>query len=102
MNQGTQISAASLRAFTSPYKTLLKDRRLQKGFDACVWGIIGSGGCKVAQMAACNPLTAGTKHGERRLRRLLHGSNERAEMTAQALGSVLTSEGAKRLAGEHE
>lgn len=102
MNQGTQISAASLRAFTSPYKTLLKDRRLQKGFDACVWGIIGSGGCKVAQIAACNPLTAGTKHGERRLRRLLHGSNERAEMTAQALGSVLTSEGAKRLAGEHE
>lgn len=102
MNQGTQISALSLREFTSPYKTLLKDRRLHEGFDACVWGIIGSGGCKVAQMAACNPLTAGTKHGERRLRRLLHGGNERTEMTAQALGSVLTSEGAKRLAGEHE
>lgn len=102
MTQGTQLSAASLRAFTSPYKTLLKDRRLQEGLDACVWGIIGSGGCKVAQMAACNPLTAGVKHGERRLRRLIHGGNERAQVTAQALGRVLTSEGAKRLANEHE
>lgn len=102
MIQETQISAASLREFTSPYKTLLKDRRLHKGFDACVWGIIGSGSCKVAQMAACNPLTAGVKHGERKLRRLLHGGNERAEVTAEALGEVLTSEGAKRLAGEHE
>lgn len=102
MTQGTQVSAASLREFTSPYKTLLKDRRLHDGFDACVWGIIGSGSCKVAQMAACNPLTAGTRHGERRLRRLLHGGNERAQVSAQALGSVLTTEGAKRLAGERE
>ncbi len=102
MKQQTNFSAVSLQDFTRPYKTLLKDRRLQEGFDACVWGIIGSGGCKVAQMAACNPLTAGTRYGERRLRRLLHGGNERAETTAQALGSVLTSEGARQLAGEHE
>ena len=102
MTQETQISASSLREFTSPYKTLLKDRRLHDGFDACVWSIIGSGGCKVAQMAACNPFTTGTKHSERRLRRLLHGGNKRAEVTAEALGSVLTSEGAKRLASEHE
>lgn len=56
----------------------------------------------MSQIAASNPLTAGTKHAERRLRRLVHGDNERAEVNAEALGSVLTSEGAKRLKGEHE
>ena len=102
MERETNISAASLRDFTQPYKTLLKDRRLHEGFDACVWGIIGSGSCKLSQMAASNPLTAGVKHSERRLRRLVHGGNERAEVSAEALGEVLTSEGAKRLRGEHE
>ena len=102
MDQRTSFSAASLRNFTAPYKTLLKDRRLHEGFDACVWGIIGSGSCKVSQIAASNPLTAGVKHSERRLRRLVHGGNERAEVSAEALGEVLTTEGAKRLKGEHE
>lgn len=67
MDRETSFSAASLRDFTRPYKTLLKDRRLHKGFDACVWGIISSGGCKVSQIAASNPLTAGVKYSERRL-----------------------------------
>ena len=102
MDQRTSFSAASLRNFTAPYKTLLKDRRLHEGFDACVWGIIGSGSCKLTQIAVSNPLTAGVKHSERRLRRLVHGGNERAEVSAEALGEVLTSEGAKRLKGEHE
>ena len=102
MEKGTGFSAASLQDFTRPYKTLLKDRRLHEGFDACVWGIIGSGSCKVSQMAASNPLTAPVKHSERRLRRLVHGENKRAEVSAEALCSVLTSEGAKRLKGEHE
>lgn len=53
-------------------------------------------------MAASNPLTAGVKHSERRLRRLVHGDNERAEVSAEALGKVLTSEGAKRVKGEQE
>ncbi len=56
MEQKRAVSASALAEFTRPYKTLLQDRRLGLGFDACVWGIIGSGGCKVAQMAACNPL----------------------------------------------
>lgn len=102
MEPPTNISAASLRDFTRPYKTLLKDRRLEKGFDACVWGIISSGSCKVSQMAASNPLTAGVKHSERRLRRLVHGENKRAEVSAEALTGILSTEGAKRLKGEHE
>ncbi len=102
MEQKRAVSASALAEFTRPYKTLLQDRRLGLGFDACVWGIIGSGGCKVAQMAACNPLTAGVKHSERRLRRLVHGENKRAEVNAQAIGKVLCSEGAKQLKGEHE
>ena len=102
MEKVTNFSAASLRDFTQPYKTLLKDRRLHEGFDACVWGIIGSGSCKVSQIAASNPLTAPIKHSERRLRRLVHGENKRAELSAEALGGVLSSEGAKRLKGEHE
>lgn len=102
MERATSFSAASLRDFTSPYKTLLKDRRLQQGFDACVWGIISSGSCKVAQIAASNPLTAGVKHSERRLRRLVHGDNERAEVNAEALAGVFSTEGAKQLKGEHE
>ena len=102
MERETNFSAASLRDFTSPYKTLLKDRRLQEGFDACVWGIISSGSCKVSQMAASNPLTGTVKHSERRLRRLVHGENQRAEVSAEALGEVFTREGAKRLKGEHE
>lgn len=102
MERETSFSAASLRDFTRPYKTLLKDRRLHQGFDACVWGIFSSGSCKVTQIAASNPLTAAVKHSERRLRRLVHGGNKRAEVSAEALGKVLTLEGAKRLAGEHE
>lgn len=102
MDHRAQISAASLRDFTRPYKTLLKDRRLHESFDACVWGIIGSGGCKVSQMAASNPLTAGVKHSERRLRRFVHGKNKRAEVKAEAVGKIFTTEGAKRLKGEHE
>ena len=102
MNLPDTISASSLAAFTAPYKSLLHDRRLFEGFDACVWGIIGSGSCKVSQIAANNPLTAGTEHGERRLRRLVHGDNKQADVSAEALGKVFSEEGAKRLKGEHE
>ena len=102
MEQQTNVSAASLQDFTRPYKTLLQDRRLGQGFDACVWGIIGSGSCKVSQIAASNPLTAGVKHSERRLRRLVHSGNKRGEVNAEALGQVFSEEGAKQLKGEHE
>ena len=102
MERETNFSGASLRDFTRSYKTLLKDRRLHEGFGACVWGIISSGSCKVSQIAASNPLTAGVNHSERRLRRLVHGANKRAEVSAEALGEVFSKEGAKRLKGEHE
>ena len=102
MNLPDTVSASSLAAFTAPYKSLLHDRRLCEGFDACVWGIIGSGSCKVSQIAASNPFTARTEHGERSLRRLLHGDNKQADVSAEALGRVLTEQGAKCLKGEHE
>lgn len=102
MEREASFSVASLQDFTSPYKTLLKDRRRHQGFDACVWGIIGSGSCKVAQIAVSNPLTADVKYSERRLRRLVHGDNQRAQVSAETLGSIFTLEGAKRLKGEHE
>jgi len=102
MNLPDSFNRHDLASFTAPYKQLLHDRRLFEGFNACVWGIIGSGSCKVSQIAASNPLTAGTEHGERRLRRLVHGDNKQADVSAEALGMVLTDQGAKQLKGEHE
>lgn len=102
MNLPDSFNRSDLASFTAPYKRLLHDRRLFESFDACVWGIIGSGSCKVSQMAASNPLTARVEHGERRLRRLVHGENKRADVSAEALGMVFSEQGAKRLKGEHE
>jgi hypothetical protein len=102
MKLANSFSSHDLAQFTAPYKRLLQDRRLFESFNACVWGIIGSGSCKVSQMAASNPLTAKVEHGERRLRRLVHGGNKRADVSAEALAMVLSEEGAKRLKGEHE
>ena len=96
------FAASDLKTFVSPYKRLFRDKRLFEGFQACIWGIIGSGSCRVSQMAAHNPITAHVPHGERRLRRLLHARNQRAEVDADALGKVLSEEGAKLLAGEQE
>jgi hypothetical protein len=41
-------------------------------------------------------------HAERRVRRLVHGGNQRAPLAAEALMERLTEEGAKRLAWEDE
>lgn len=102
MDLTNSIKSSDLASFSEPYERLLGDRRLSQGFQACVWGIISSGSCKVSQIAASNPITGRTKHGERRLRRLLHGGNKRAEVSAEMLSRVLSETGAKQLKGEHE
>jgi len=96
------FEATDLVTFVSPYKKLFRDKRLFEGFQACIWGIIGSGSCRVSQIASHNPITGNVPHGERRLRRLLHANNQRAEVDADTLGEVLSEEGAKLLAGEQE
>lgn len=102
MDLSKSIKSSDLATFSEPYERLLGDRRLGQSFQACVWGIISSGSCKVSQIAASNPITGKAKYGERRLRRLLHGGNKRAEVSAEALSEVLSREGAKQLKGEHE
>ena len=96
------FEASDLATFVTPYKRLFRDERLFEGFRACVRGVIGSGSCRVSQVASHNPITGNVSHGERRLRRLLHGENQRAEVDADDLGKVLSEAGAKRLAGEQE
>ena len=96
------FAASDLETFVTPYKRLFRDKRLFEGFQACIWGIIGSGSCQVSRVASHNPITGNVPHSERRLRRLLHGNNQRAKVDADALSSVLSEEGAKLLAGEQE
>jgi hypothetical protein len=96
------FEATALRDFVAPYKQLCGDKRIFQSFQACIWGIIGSGSCKVSQIARHNPITGSVNHGERRLRRLLHGEHARSHLNADTLGQMLTEQGAKLLAGDYE
>jgi hypothetical protein len=88
----------ALESFTSDYRDLFKDARLYKGFQATITGILASGTTRVRQIARAAPQTGCTPHSERRIRRLIHNQNQRADVSVEQLTAKITSQGAKHLA----
>jgi len=64
-------------------------------------GILGSHSLCVSKLANASSLLPG-QHAERRVRRLVHGENSRAALSAEVITQRLTEEGAKKLAWEQE
>lgn len=88
----------ALESFTANYRDLFKDTRLYKGFQATITGILASGTTRIRQIARAAPQTGIMPHSERRIRRLIHNQNQRADVSVEQLTSKITSQGAKRLA----
>lgn len=97
-----QRNLSRLEEFANGYKDLFKDKRLFTGFLGSLQGIIASKSLSVSQIASHSSLLGSSIHAERRIRRLVHNNNTRAELSADSLCEQLTAEGAKRLAGEQE
>ncbi len=89
---------SALESFTSEYRDLFKDKRLFKGFQATITGILASGTTRVRQIARAAPQTGCTPHSERRIRRLIHNQNQRADVSVENITAQITAQGAKRLA----
>ncbi|PYE49980.1 hypothetical protein, partial [Deinococcus yavapaiensis] len=96
------VPIGALSRHLSAYRPLFRDRRLFDGFTALTHGILASGGLRLSQIARAAPRTTCTEHAERRLRRLVHGGNARADVRPARLTRVLTELGAQRLAGSDE
>ena len=97
-----QTNRSKLEAYAAGYRGLFKDKRLFTGFVGTLQGIIGSQSLRVSRIANSSSLLGTSQHGERRVRRLVHNQNGRADSDAQSLSERLTNEGANRLKGEHE
>lgn len=93
---------AGLSAFVQPYRDLFRDRRLFQGFQGAVAGILSSGSTRVRQIARVTPDLGVTPHAERRLRRLVHGQNQRSDLSADTLSPYLQAQGAARVGGVAE
>lgn len=92
----------AIESFTADYRDLFKDARLYKGFQATITGILASGTTRIRQIARAAPQTGVVAHSERRIRRLVHNQNQRADISIEAITSKITAGGANRLAGEAE
>ncbi len=98
----TSVSCGAFSRHLQPFQPLFGDRRLFAGFSSTLHGILGSGGLRLSQIARCAPRTTCTEHAERRLRRLVHNQNARADLRPERLGQALTDLGARRMAGAGE
>ena len=92
----------AIESFTAHYRDLFKDARLYKGFQATITGILGSGTTRIRQIARAAPQTGVIAHSERRIRRLVHDHNQRADLSVEAITKKITAQGAKCLAREAE
>ena len=92
----------AIESFTADYRDLFKDARLYKGFQATITGILGSGTTRIRQIARAAPQTGCVAHSERRIRRLVHNHNQRADLNVEAITKKITAQGAKCLAREAE
>jgi len=93
---------SALEQYSLGYQDLFHDRRLFKGFQATLSGILSSGSTRVRQIARAAPQTGCTPHSERRFRRLIHAQPQRADLSLDTLEAHITARGAKRLAGQAE
>jgi Transposase DDE domain len=93
---------SAIESFTAHYRDLFHDARLYKGFQATITGILASGTTSLRQIARAAPQTGIVAHSERRIRRLVHNQNQRADLNVSSITSKITMGGAKRLAGQAE
>ena len=93
---------SALEHYSLGYQDLFHDRRLFKGFQATLSGILSSGSTRVRQIARAAPQTGCTPHSERRFRRLIHAQPQRADLSLETLEAHITARGAERLAGQAE
>ncbi|MFC4425279.1 transposase [Deinococcus navajonensis] len=96
------MPAGAFMRHLQAFEPLFRDRRLFEGFSTTVQGILASGGLRLSQIARCAPGSTCTAHAERRLRRLVHNQNARADLRPARLTQVLTDLGARRMAGSDE
>lgn len=96
-----QTSPSKLTTYDNNYRDLFGDQRLFDGFLGTLQGILGSQSLHISKIASSSSLLPGP-HAERRVRRLVHGDNQRAPLSAEALMDRLTEESAKKLAWEDE
>ncbi|CAA9247016.1 MAG: hypothetical protein AVDCRST_MAG93-1573 [uncultured Chloroflexia bacterium] len=96
-----QTSPSKLTTYASNYRDLFGDQRLFDGFVGTLQGILGSQSLHLSKIANASSLLTG-QHAERRVRRLVHGDNQRAPLSAEALTERLTKEGVSKLAWEDE
>ncbi len=97
-----EIEAGLVRRMAQGYRDLFQDARLFAGFEAALSGILASGSTRVRKIVRAAPQTSHVPHAERRLRRLVAGDNQRANVQADVLGARLTEQGAQRLAAQAE
>ena len=98
----TFIPCGAFSRHLQQFQPLFGDRRLFAGFSSTLHGILGSGGLRLSQIARCAPTTTSTEHAERRLRRLIHNQNTRADLRPERLTQALTDLGARQMAGADE
>lgn len=96
-----QTSTSKLATYASNYRDLFGDQRLFDGFVGTLQGILGSQSLHMSKIANASSVLSGP-HAERRVRRLVHGDNQRAPLSAEVLMERLTEESAKKLAWEGE
>ncbi len=96
------VPAGAFMRHVQPFQPLFRDRRLFQGFSTTLQGILASGGLRLSHIARCAPGTTCTEHAERRLRRLVHHQNARADLRPARLTQMLTDLGARRMVGSDE
>lgn len=97
-----QTIPSKLEEYASGYRDLFKDKRLFMGFVGTLQGIIGSQSLRISKIANSSSVLGTSRHAERRIRRLVHGENQRANWQIEKLRTRFIEEGAKRLAWEKE
>jgi hypothetical protein len=99
-----ELSAAEHDLFTqylSSFDGLVGDRRTRALLGATVRGIIGAESLRCSRIAAFSPALAAGRHGERRIRRMLHGeTTKRSSLDADVIVQRLQARGVEQLRGE--
>jgi hypothetical protein len=79
--------------FTDQYADLFHDKRLHKGFQACITGILASGTTRLSRIARAAPQTGLAPHSERRFRRMMHNQNKRSDLNAEKISKEILEQG---------
>jgi len=98
----TDVPRGAFSRHLRQFQLLFSDRRLFAGSSSTLHSILGSRGLRLSQIARCAPTTTRSEHAERRLRRLIHNQNARADLRPERLSQALTDLGARRMASADE